>query len=180
MVPGGIMVQLRFAAANRLLVNLDYETLGGRRSSRLIEPYSLRQSAEDHILLYAARDDSGEPRAYRVDHIRGATVANRMFVPRYTIELTMTGPQAIQPISQKDGDFSHATDVLRSRPASLRPTGRKRPRSTLNIDPTYVYECSYCHKRFRRKKQNSRLNKHKDKSGWDCPGRTGLLVDIIG
>lgn len=180
MVPGGIMVQLRFAAANRLLVNLDYETLDGRRSSRLIEPYSLRQSAEGHILLYAARGDSGEPRAYRVDHIRGATVVNRMFVPRYTIELTMTGPQVVQPVSQKGDGLSHATGVLRSRPSSLRSTDRRRARSTLDIDPTYIYECSYCHKKFRRKKQNSWLNRHKDTSGWDCPGRTGLLVDIIG
>ena len=100
MIPGGIMVQLRFAAANRLLVNLDYETLDGRRSSGLIEPYSLRQSAEGHILLYAAHDDSGKPRVYRVDHIRGAAIVNRMFVPRYTIELTMIDPQVVQPVSQ--------------------------------------------------------------------------------
>ena len=92
MAPVGIMGRIRFAAANRLLVDLDYETLAGRRSRRLIEPYSLRQSAEGNILLYASRDDSGEPRAYRVDHIHGATVTDRNFVPRYTIELTMAGP----------------------------------------------------------------------------------------
>ena len=179
MVPGGVMGRIRFAAANRLLVDLDYETLDGRRSSRLIEPYSLRQSAEGNVLLYAARDDTGEPRAYRVDHIRGATITSRMFVPRYTIELTMAGPQTVQPVSHGSGGFSRATGVSRSRPASRRSTGRKRSRSTLNTGPTYVYECSYCHKKFKRKKQNSRLNKHKDKSGWDCPGRTGWLVDTI-
>lgn len=179
MVPGGIMGRVRFAAANRLLVDLDYETLDGRRSSRLIEPYSLRQSAEGNILLYASRDDSGEPRAYRVDHIRGATVTNRNFVPRYTIELTMAGPTTVQPVAQGSGGHGRTRGVSPRRLASRRSTGRKRPGSARSTGPTYVYECSYCHKKFRRKKQNSRLNKHKDKSGWDCPGRTGWLVDTI-
>lgn len=43
--------------------------------------------------------------------------------------------------------------------------------------PTYVYECTYCGKCFNHKKQDSKLNKHKDKNGWDCPGRTGYYVD---
>jgi hypothetical protein len=43
--------------------------------------------------------------------------------------------------------------------------------------PTYVYECMYCNKRFRRKKQANTLNPHKTPDGWDCPGRTGHLVD---
>ena len=90
---GGTCLKKCFFETYRFSEDLDFtlcdaEHLDGRRCSRLIEPYSLRQSAEGHILLYAARDDSGKPRAYRVDHIRGATVVNRMFVPRYTIELT--------------------------------------------------------------------------------------------
>ncbi len=179
MVPGGIMGRIRFAAANRLLVDLDYETLAGRRSSRLIEPYSLRQSAEGNILLYASRGDSGEPRAYRVDHIHGAAVTDRNFVPRYTIELTMAGPSTILPVAHGTGGLGRTRGVSRRRPARRRSTGRKRPSSALSTGPTYVYECSYCHKKFRRKKRNSRLNKHKDKSGWDCPGRTGWLVDTV-
>lgn len=89
-VPVNTMGRIRFAAANRLLVDLDYETLLGRRSSRLIEPYSLRQSSEGNVLLYGTRDDNGQVRAYRVDRIRGATVTDRTFIPRYTIELTMS------------------------------------------------------------------------------------------
>ena len=85
------MCRIRFSAANRLLVDLDYETLQGRRSSRLIEPYSLRRSSEGNVLLYGTRDDNGQIRAYRVDRIRGATVTDRTFIPRYAIELTMSG-----------------------------------------------------------------------------------------
>ena len=90
-VPVNTMGRIRFAAANRLLVDLDYETLQGRRSSRLIEPYSLRRSSEGNVLLYGTRDDNGQVRAYRVDRIRGATVTDRTFIPRYMIELTMSG-----------------------------------------------------------------------------------------
>ena len=173
------MGRIRFAAANTLLVDLDYETLGGRQSTRLVEPYSLRQSLDGNVLFYAIRDDSGQVRAYRVDHIRGATVTNRTFIPRHTIELTMTGPQAVQPVSQGSGGFGGAHSYSRARPVSPRTTTRIRSYVPRQTGPTYVYECSYCHRKFRRKKQNSRLNKHKDKSGWDCPGRTGWVVDII-
>ena len=178
-IPSGIIGRIRFGAANRLLVVLDYETLDGRRSRRLIEPYSLRRSAESNILLYAARSDSGDPRAYRVDHIHGATVTDQTFVPRYTIELTMNGPQAASSLSQGGGAISRTRKISRSRPIMRSSISRKRSRSTMHTGPTYVYECPVCHKKFRRKKQNSKLNKHKDKSGWDCPGRTGWLVDTI-
>ena len=96
-VPVGIMGRIRFAAANRLLVNLDYETLRGRRSTRRVEPYSLRQSAERNVLLYAIRADSGELRSYRVDRIRGVTVTDQTFIPRFTIELTMTEFHRMRP-----------------------------------------------------------------------------------
>jgi predicted nucleotidyltransferase component of viral defense system len=179
MVPSGIMGPIRFAAANRLLVDLDYETLDGRRSNRIIEPYSLRQSADGNILLYATRDDSGQPRAYRVDHIHGATITNRTFVPRFTIELTMAGPQVVQPVSEGSGIFGRSHSISRNSPATRRFAGRRRKTSTRQTGPTYVYECPVCHKKFRRKKQNSKLNKHKNESGWDCPGRTGWLANTI-
>ena len=47
----------------------------------------------------ASRSDSGQLRAFRLDRIRGATVTSQTFNPRFTIELTMTGPQVIQPVS---------------------------------------------------------------------------------
>lgn len=79
---------IRFAGANRLLVELDYENEKGERSSRTIEPYSLRRTTAGHILLYAVRSDRGEVRAYRVDRIRGARVLQRAFRPRFAVELT--------------------------------------------------------------------------------------------
>lgn len=83
---------IRFAAANRLCVELDYRNEQGRRSSRVIEPYSLRRSAAGDLLLMAVRADSGEPRSYRLERIHNATVTRRVFAPRYAVELTDGGP----------------------------------------------------------------------------------------
>ena len=45
--------------------------------------------------------------------------------------------------------------------------------------PTYVVECPYCDRTFRRKINNTTLKEHKDKDGYPCSGRHGYLVDTI-
>jgi len=79
--------KIRFAAANRLCVNLSY-----KGTSRLIEPYSLRRSKAGDILLFAIRHQTNEPRSYRIERIQGAEVTNTSFIPKYAVELTPTGP----------------------------------------------------------------------------------------
>ncbi len=79
---------IRFAASNRLCVDLDYIDQDGNRSRRVIEPYSLRRTKDDNILLYAVRADNEQNRSYRVDQIQGARVTDRSFTPRYVVELT--------------------------------------------------------------------------------------------
>jgi predicted nucleotidyltransferase component of viral defense system len=78
---------IRFAAANRLCVDLAY---GGKR--RLVEPYSLRRTKDGNLLLFAVKHRTGELRSYRVDRIQSAMVADTSFRPRYIIELTPAGP----------------------------------------------------------------------------------------
>jgi len=77
---------IRFAAANRLCVELDYRDQSGRSGTRTIEPYSLRRSSEGNLLLFAVKCDTGESRSYRVDWIMGATAISRSFTPRFIIE----------------------------------------------------------------------------------------------
>ena len=79
---------IRFAAANRLCVELDYRAEDGQRGSRLIEPYSLRRTEAGNLLLFAVRADSGQSRSYRVDRILDARVSARTFTPRYVVELS--------------------------------------------------------------------------------------------
>jgi predicted nucleotidyltransferase component of viral defense system len=86
--PGGApLEQIRFAGANQLLVELDYQG-----STRLIEPYALRHSKAGNLLLYAIKAQAGEVRAYRVDRIEGVRVTTAAFAPRYAIELSIALP----------------------------------------------------------------------------------------
>ena len=86
---------IRFAAVNRLCVNLAYQG-----STRLIEPYSLRMTKNGDLLLYAVKHNTGEDRSYRVDGIQNAQIANISFTPKYTVELTATGPISTPPVAK--------------------------------------------------------------------------------
>ncbi|CAB1075669.1 hypothetical protein D1AOALGA4SA_3482 [Olavius algarvensis Delta 1 endosymbiont] len=152
---------IRFAAANRLCVNLYYQN-----KYRLIEAYSLRRTQEGNILLYALRHETNEWRAYRVDRIQGIEITETPFVPKHEVELTPAGPLSIPSLTRRSGGYDDF------RPSIHRSISKKQ-----SFGPTYVIECPYCSKKFNRKKNNTRLNPHKDKSGYPCSGRNGYLVD---
>jgi len=144
---------VRFAAANHLCIELGYNN-----STRLIEPYSLRQSKDGNLLLYAIKDKTREPRSYRVDRIQSVGYTNIPFNPIYAIEFAPTGPLTALP----------------TRRYSIFKTLRGTKRSGI----VYIIECVYCGKQFRRSKLDTRLRTHKTKdSKWECPGRIGYLVD---
>jgi predicted nucleotidyltransferase component of viral defense system len=86
---------IRFAAANRLCVDLHY--LG---SVRRIEPYSLRRTRAGAILLFGIRTDNGESRSYRLDRVEGATITDEIFRPQFAIELTPGDSLWIPPIAR--------------------------------------------------------------------------------
>lgn len=157
---------IRFAGANHLLVELDYQG-----STRRIEPYSLRRSREGNITLEAHNVDRNEHRSYRVDRIEGAHFTNQAFVPRWAIELTPTGPVTIAPRAERALSFSAAGS---SGFAPARPQRRRKSPST---GPSYVYECSYCGKYFTKKRMDTHLNPHKDKNGYPCAGRYGMYAE---
>ena len=91
----GLIEMIRFAAANRLLVDIDYRDKQGNRSTRAIEAYSLRRSQAGDVLLMAVRADSGQPRSYLVNSVLGVKATQTSFTPRYQIELTPSGRQSI-------------------------------------------------------------------------------------
>jgi predicted nucleotidyltransferase component of viral defense system len=153
--------RVRFAAANRLCVNLHYQN-----KYRLIEPYSLRRTREGNILLYALRHESNEWRAYRVDRIQGAEITQTPFVPKHAVELTPAGSLSVPDLTPRSG----GSGILRS--VFHRPSPKKQ-----SFGPIYVIECPFCGKKFKRKKNTTRLNPHKDKYGYPCSGRAGYLVD---
>lgn len=88
-----VMERIRFAAQNRLLVELSYVRLDGRPRRPTIEPYSLRRSQAGDVSLAGFDLQAGHIKRYRVDRVQEAQVLDRTFAPRYAIEL---GPLAIQ------------------------------------------------------------------------------------
>lgn len=154
---------IRFAAANRLCVDLGYQG-----SVRRIEPYSLRRSRAGDVLLYAVKAQTGEARSYRLDRIEGATATTQPFTPRFAVELTPSEVGPIPPVARSGG--AQRSGPVRSTFGSRRafggPTG-----------PVHVYECTACGKRFERRSRDTTLRAHKTPQGWSCPGRTAYLVD---
>ncbi len=156
---------IRFAAANRLLVEIDYRDKQGKRSTRPIEAYSLRRSQAGDILLMAVRADNGQPRSYLVNSILGVSPTQTSFSPRYPIELTPSGPQSIPAKSRSEQSVTIRTSTRRT----------LRSRSGTG-GPTYVYRCPVCRKLFERKTQDPTLRQHKNPAGWPCYGTYGIYV----
>ena len=156
---------IRFAAANRLCVDLAYQS-----SSRLIEPYSLRRTRQGILLLFAVRHETGEDRSYRVDRIQGARVTRDPFIPRYVVELTPSGPISAPPTSRK------AAGLGISRPRAVRNSHRRSISGLRSFGPKYVFRCIVCGKQFTHKSYSATLNPHKDTRGYPCPGRAGIYV----
>lgn len=77
---------LRYSAANRLKVAIDYRAKDGRAGPRIVEPYALRRSRHGDLLLYVV-NDRGLLRSYRVDRIAAIRPTGIPFTPRYRIEL---------------------------------------------------------------------------------------------
>ncbi len=153
---GSALETIRFAAVNRLCVELGYTG-----THRVIEPYSLRRSRAGALLLHALRAGTSEHRSYRADLIQSARVTTRPFRPVYAIEFGATGPIPA-PATVRRG-----TGLRRSR----------RPAS--GSGPVYVIECPSCERQFRRTTRSTTLRAHKDAYGDRCYGRRGLLVDTL-
>jgi predicted nucleotidyltransferase component of viral defense system len=82
----GFPLQLvRYAAANRLKVEIDYRAEQGRQGPRIVEPYSLRVSQKGDYRMMVV-NDRGLLRSYRLDHIAGVRPTTQSFVPRYRVE----------------------------------------------------------------------------------------------
>ena len=165
-VPSGVTGQsyietMRFAAINRLRVDLQYRDLEGRVTTRTIEPYSLRRSQAGDIRLMATQESDGAPRSFLLSGILNLTVTQRTFSPRYPIELTSSGPLSIPQ------------NIGTSTPRLARSLAASR---AAHSGPTYIFRCPVCRKDFSHSTHDPRLRKHKNKRGWDCYSTWGTYV----
>jgi predicted nucleotidyltransferase component of viral defense system len=156
---------IRFAAANRLTVEIDYVKENGQHTTREIEAYSLRGTQAGRVVLHAFDMNRSDHRSYRTDRIRGARATARTFTPRYAIELTPSGPQSVPPTSRAP---AHAGGIFGRAPA------RAAARPYYGV--THIYQCPVCSKKFERRTRDSTLRPHKNPGGWDCSGRRGIYV----
>lgn len=172
-----IVEMIRFAAANRLLVEIDYQDQQGNRSTRAIEAYSLRRSKSGDVLLMAVRADNRQSRSYRVDSILGVKTTQTPFLPRFPIELTPGGPQSIPQVtsSGSSGGFAvQRSPIIRRSPGRRSARGLGSMRAT---GPIYVFKCPVCGKTFNRKSYDASMNKHKNnRTGYECYGSYGIYV----
>jgi hypothetical protein len=159
---------IRFAAANRLRVAIDYRNEQGQRSTRTVEPYSLRETQAGHIILHTHDTTKNDHRGFRVDRIEGARTTNETFAPRYAVELSPQGPVSIAPAAPRSQGFA---------PSRPTPAAPLRPRAASAVGLTYVFQCPVCQKKFNRSSNDPKLNAHKNSWGTPCTGRHGYLVD---
>ena len=76
---------LRYAGANRLMVDIDYRAENGRWGARRVEPYSLRMTQDGNLILFVV-NDHGQLRSYRVDRIAGIRPTTAPFTPKFLVE----------------------------------------------------------------------------------------------
>lgn len=87
---------IRFAAVNRLCVDLGY-----KGSVRRVEPYSLRRATDGNLLLYCLRLPGRHTRSYRVDRIQSISVATQPFSPAFAIEFAANRPLVAPPVQRQ-------------------------------------------------------------------------------
>lgn len=145
----GPLELVRFAGSNRLMITFSYHG-----KPRTAEPYSLRRAGTGNLLLYAWEEEDAHVKAFKVPEMSGLAVTETTFVPRYFVELNAIA------------------STIRSGPHHIASSlGRA------TSGPTYVFQCPYCHKTFRRNRNDPGLRAHKRPDGIvECPGRQGYLV----
>jgi predicted nucleotidyltransferase component of viral defense system len=165
-----VLERIRFAAVNRLCVELDYRKESGERQRYVIEPYSLRATAEGHRLLYGVKLPTNETRSFRTDRIISTTVTEQAFTPRFSIDFLPAGPVGLS-LSQHSAQSLHIPQRQPRSPSRKLPRAPKRKGG-----PRYVFRCTTCGKTFTKSSHNSQLNPHKNKQGSPCYGRFGTYV----
>lgn len=169
-----LLDRIRFAATNHLCVELVYRREDGVQKSYLIEPYSLKRTSEGNLLLYSMKHNTSDTRGFRTDRIISANATNITFTPKYIVEFLPVGSSNTEmPISSSRGQRL-GVPKRRSSHSSLKL--RNLCSSGVGSRIKYTYKCPLCMKNFTRNTMNSRLNPHKNKSGWNCPGRIGMYV----
>ena len=144
--------------------------IGYKGSIRQVEPYGLKYmqkkdgSEKEYLYAYNLTGSENPPgiRQFLPDRIESLSNTEIDFQPQFEVELCKAGEYP---------ENKYLFDPNRPEPAPKKR--REKSYSTLR----YIYQCSYCGKKFPRQKQNNKIRRHKDKNGYDCHGTYGYYVD---
>lgn len=113
---------IRFAGANQLCIEVDYRKQGSYLNHYILEPYSLRRTMEDDLIMHAIKTETQEHRVFRIDWMQGIKVSIKPFRPKYRIEFSSSEPIDALPTTRQSS--SHGMKARKARRAS----SLKRPR----------------------------------------------------
>ena len=157
---GSSLEAIRFAGANRLLVQFMYHD-----TPRTVEPYSLRRPRTGNLLFYGWEVESSQIKAFNLGKISAVVVTHEPYSPRYSVELSSIGTLSAPPPRRSPRGPAQRTSVRR--------------RSRASAGTRYIVQCVSCGKRFYRDKYSTRLGEHKAKGGrGPCSSRTGYVVGM--
>ena len=143
------------AGDTQCLLRLRYKGI-----DRLVEPYSLKYKTR--------KDGAGREYFYGFDQTRDQTI--KSFVPSNVDSVEVT-----------DESFVPRFDIELAQAGGAETAGRFRWRRGRRVSRAirgheFEVECTWCHRRFKRRRHSSRLRPHKDSFGNPCHGRTGFRV----
>lgn len=164
---------IRFSAVNRLCVELDYRKENGIRKTYLIEPYSLRVTADNNLILYGVKLPDEEIRGFRTDRILGVHITENTFTPRYMVDFIPDIP-VLQNIKQSTVQTHTLFSPWVKQTTKQSITPKKRSSGV-----RYIFKCPACKKQFKRIHYDSILKPHKNPQGFPCYGRAGIFVKKI-
>ncbi len=161
------------AGGNLTLLSVTYDGI-----RRTVEPYSLVYKrrkdgyGQEYFYVYdrtGGRQSGPGIKAFIHTRIEALEPLEEHFEPRFPVELSKAGEYSSKTYFGKPFTEARPTPV-RHRPTRSRVHG---------YGITYIIECTYCGRRFKRSTFSTRINDHKDKYGNRCFGRVGYLVDQL-
>ncbi|MCX5709972.1 MAG: nucleotidyl transferase AbiEii/AbiGii toxin family protein [Candidatus Omnitrophica bacterium] len=163
-----LRVPIMDAGRTQTLLKMRY-----KGSDRTVEPYSLKYLQRkdgverEYLYVYNRTGGENEPgiRCFVSERIESIENTNERFEPRFPIELSKAGEKPENPYLFDPDKPAHVLRVRRGGGAYSKTSLR------------YIYQCSFCGKKFSKSTYNGNLRPHKDKNGYPCGGRYGYYVD---
>lgn len=143
-------------------------------ADRIVEPYSLKYlqrrdgTQREYLYVYNCSGGSNPPglRCLVPENVETIENTDEKFEPQFPIELSKAGEIPKNP---------YLFDPNKPVHVPRKGLGRIFHGSS-SFGPKYIYQCSYCGKKFTKNKMDGSLNPHKSKSGYPCSGRYGHYV----